>query len=51
VWVRDADFVYRRCLPEGLDVTDAPTHEPWCVLEMHMRQPDGHVFRIGKGSQ
>jgi len=22
---------------------------PWNVREMHVRHPDGHVFRIGKG--
>ena len=23
-----------------------PTDEPWGVREMHVRHPDGHVFRI-----
>jgi hypothetical protein len=22
---------------------------PWNVREMHMRHPDGHVFRVSKG--
>jgi len=22
---------------------------PWNVREMHVRHPDGHVFRVGKG--
>jgi hypothetical protein len=22
---------------------------PWCVREMHVRHPDGHVFRISQG--
>ena len=22
---------------------------PWNVREMHVRHPDGHVFRIGRG--
>jgi hypothetical protein len=26
-----------------------PTDEPWGVREMHVRHPDGHVFRISKG--
>jgi hypothetical protein len=26
-----------------------PTDEPWGVREMHIRHPDGHVFRISKG--
>jgi hypothetical protein len=24
------------------------TNEPWGVREMHVRHPDGHVFRIGR---
>jgi hypothetical protein len=23
---------------------------PWGVREMHVRHPDGHVFRVGRGS-
>ena len=26
-----------------------PTNEPWGVREMHVRHPDGHVFRISQG--
>jgi hypothetical protein len=26
-----------------------PTDMPWNVREMHVRHPDGHVFRVGKG--
>ena len=33
----------------GLDVTFPPTDMPWNVREMHIRHPDGHVFRISKG--
>jgi len=22
---------------------------PWNVREMHLRHPDGHVFRVGRG--
>jgi hypothetical protein len=32
-----------------LDVAWPPTDMPWGVREMHLRHPDGHVFRIGKG--
>ena len=28
-----------------------PTDEPWGVREMHVRHPDGHVFRISKGNE
>ena len=39
----------RRCLAEGLEVAMPPTDEPWGVREMHVRHPDGHMFRIGRG--
>jgi len=49
IWVDDVDAVHRRCLEQGLEVTFPPTDEPWGVREMHVRHPDGHVFRISKG--
>jgi catechol 2,3-dioxygenase-like lactoylglutathione lyase family enzyme len=49
VWVEDVDAVHRRCLENGLEVTWPPTDEPWGVREMHVRHPDGHVFRISRG--
>jgi catechol 2,3-dioxygenase-like lactoylglutathione lyase family enzyme len=48
IWVDDVDAVHARCLAEGLEVTHPPTNEPWNVREMHVRHPDGHVFRIGR---
>jgi len=48
VWVDDGDDVYHHCLAEGLDVTWPPTNHPWNAREMHVRHPDGHVFRISK---
>ena len=39
----------RRCLEQGLEITWPPTDMPWSVREMHVRHPDGHVFRIGRG--
>jgi hypothetical protein len=50
LWVDDVDAVHQVCVREGLDVTMAPTDEPWGVREMHLRHPDGHVFRIGQRS-
>lgn len=47
IWVDDVDAIHQRCLAEGLDVTYPPTDEPWGVREVHVRHPDGHVFRIG----
>ena len=49
IWVDDVDAVYRHCLEQGLEITLPPTDEPWRVREMHVRHPDGHVFRISKG--
>lgn len=49
VWVEDVDAIYQHCLEQGIEVTWPPTDEPWNVREMHVRHPDGHVFRIGRG--
>ena len=49
VWVEDVDEVHRQCLAAGLDVTFPPDDMPWHVREMHVRHPDGHVFRVSKG--
>jgi len=49
VWVEDVDEVHRQCVAAGLDVTFPPTDMPWHVREMHVRHPDGHVFRVSKG--
>ena len=48
VWVDDVDDVYRRCVEQGLEVTYPPTDMEWNVREMHVRHPDGHVFRISR---
>ncbi len=49
IWVDDVDAVHRACVAAGLEVTMPPRDEPWGVREMHVRHPDGHVFRIGRG--
>lgn len=49
IWVDDVDAVYRRCMEQGIEVTWPPTDMPWNVREMHVRHPDGHVFRISRG--
>jgi catechol 2,3-dioxygenase-like lactoylglutathione lyase family enzyme len=48
VWVDDVDAIHRRCVEQGIEVTMPPTDEPWNVREMHVRHPDGHVFRISQ---
>lgn len=48
VWVDDVDAVHARCVAEGLEVTWPPTDMAWNAREMHVRHPDGHVFRISQ---
>ena len=49
IWVDDVNAVHQHCLKEEIEVTWPPTDMPWNVREMHVRHPDGHVFRIGRG--
>ena len=49
VWVDDVDEMHKQCVAAGLEVTFPPTDMPWHVREMHLRHPDGHVFRVGRG--
>jgi catechol 2,3-dioxygenase-like lactoylglutathione lyase family enzyme len=49
IWVDDVDAVHRRCVEQGLEVAFPPTDMPWSVREMHVRHPDGHVFRVSRG--
>ena len=30
---------------DGIEVAWPPTDAPWNIQEMHVRHPDGHVFR------
>ncbi len=46
VWVEDVDAVHALCVEQDIDITHAPQNMPWGVREMHIRHPDGHVFRI-----
>lgn len=48
MWVEDVDSVHKHCVEQGLEVTWQPTDMPWNVREMHVRHPDGHVFRISQ---
>ena len=51
IFVDDVDEIHRRCVAQGLEITWPPTDEPWGVREMHVRHPDGHVFRISQGTE
>jgi len=50
IWVDDVDAIHKTCIEQGIEVTWPPTDEPWGVREMHIRHPDGHVFRISQSS-
>lgn len=50
IFVDDLDDVHGRYLRAGIEITHPPTTHPWGVREMHVRHPDGHVFRIGTRS-
>ncbi|WP_420449935.1 bleomycin resistance family protein [Candidatus Palauibacter sp.] len=49
VWVDDVDAAQQRCVEAGVEITWPATDMPWGVREMHVRHPDGHVFRISRG--
>ena len=51
IWVDDVDAVHRQCVSQGLDVTWPPTDMPWGVRELHVRHPDGHVFRLSQSRE
>jgi hypothetical protein len=49
IWVPDVNEVNRQCIERGVEIVWPPTDMPWNVREMHVRHPDGHVFRITQG--
>jgi catechol 2,3-dioxygenase-like lactoylglutathione lyase family enzyme len=51
IFVDNVDEIHDRCLKEGIEITWPPTNEPWGVREMHVRHPDGHVFRISQSME
>ena len=48
IWVEDLDEIYDKSIKEGLDVVFPPTDMPWGAREVHIRHPDGHVFRVSQ---
>ena len=50
IWVDDVDAVYKECVEQGVEIAWPPTDMEWGVREMHVRHPDGHVFRISCGT-
>lgn len=50
LWVDDVDEIAKLCNTIDIEVTMPPTDMPWNVREMHIRHPDGHVFRVGQST-
>jgi catechol 2,3-dioxygenase-like lactoylglutathione lyase family enzyme len=48
MWVNDVDAIHAQAQARGLEITWPPTDMPWGVRELHVRHPDGHVFRISQ---
>lgn len=52
IWVdqvADVEAMHAAARREGIEIISAPEDKPWNVREMHVRHPDGHVFRISAG--
>ena len=47
IFVDNVNEIHKECLENNLDIVFDPTDMPWGVREMHVRHPDGHVFRVG----
>jgi len=47
----EVDAIHATALSHNMLVTWPPTNEPWGVREFHLRHPDGHMFRVGAGTQ
>jgi len=47
LWVDDVNEVHAEVVANNIEVLWGPEDTPWGVRELHIRHPDGHVFRIG----
>jgi len=50
IWVTDIHAVEQLCKSASVEITFPLTAMEWNVTEMHIRHPDGHVFRISQGA-
>lgn len=48
IWVDDVDTLHAVCRREGIEILQPPRDEPFGVRELHVRHPDGHVFRMSQ---
>jgi catechol 2,3-dioxygenase-like lactoylglutathione lyase family enzyme len=49
IFVHNVDEEFEKCKAQGLEIAFGPADMPWGVREMHVRHPDGHVFRVSRG--
>jgi catechol 2,3-dioxygenase-like lactoylglutathione lyase family enzyme len=47
LFVDDVDAVYDACRARGGEIASALELKPWNVREFSLRDPDGHILRIG----
>lgn len=48
IWVDDVDEACQHCADNGIEILFKPADMSWGVREMHIRHPDGHVFRVSQ---
>lgn len=44
----DVDAVQQQCLAVGIEIMHQAEDMPWNVRELHIRHPDGHIFRMSQ---
>jgi len=49
IFVEDVDNYFEQIKRLGAEVIYGPENEPWGVREIHVRDPNQHVLRIGHG--
>jgi catechol 2,3-dioxygenase-like lactoylglutathione lyase family enzyme len=49
LFVQNVDEIHGELKKRGADVVSEPKDEPWGMREFHVKDPDGHTFRIGHG--
>jgi catechol 2,3-dioxygenase-like lactoylglutathione lyase family enzyme len=48
IFVDDVESIYERCRERGGEIVSDLEAKPWGVREFSIRDPDGHVLRIGR---
>jgi catechol 2,3-dioxygenase-like lactoylglutathione lyase family enzyme len=51
IFLDDVEGFYDRCRERGAEIVSELELKPWGVREFSLRDPDGNIFRIGRGEQ